>query len=193
MKGICGGEISYYTSNDQKNFLNPVGMYGWTWEDASAKYHISYMLANNAPGSKHATVERFREAGIAAGYTFRVSDCKTNGSVTQLVVSNQGIAPIYRDAFFAIGNVQSDVSLRGLLPGEGMEIVIPVGLTNSNDLQIVSPYILPTQTIEFETGTFTAVDNITTHQPSAVKYLQDGHILIQRGNKRYTVTGQVIE
>ncbi|MBR2486211.1 MAG: hypothetical protein IKB46_00275 [Paludibacteraceae bacterium] len=74
-----------------------------------------------------------------------------------------------------------------------MEVVIPVGLINSSDLQIVSPYILPTQTIEFETGTFTAVDNITTHQPSAVKYLQDGHILIQRGNKRYTVTGQVIE
>lgn len=193
MKGICGGEISYYTSNDQKNFLNPAGMYGWTWEEASAKYHISYMLANNAPGSKHATVERLREAGIAAGYTFRVSDCKTNGSVTRLVVSNQGIAPIYRDAFFAIGNVQSDVSLRGLLPGEGMEVVIPVELINSSDLQIVSPYILPTQTIEFETGTFTAVDNITTHQPSAVKYLQDGHILIQRGNKRYTVTGQVIE
>ena len=193
-KGICGGEISYYTSNDQKNFLNPAGMYGWTWEEASAKYHISYMLANNAPGSKHATVERFREAGIAAGYTFRVSDCKTNGSETRLVVSNQGIAPIYRDAFFAIGNVQSDVSLRGLLPGEGMEVVIPVGLTNSSDLQIVSPYILPTQTIEFETGTFTAVDNTTIQQQqSAVKYLQDGHIVIQRGNERYTVMGQVIE
>lgn len=193
-KGICGGEISYYTSNDQKNFLNPAGMYGWTWEEASAKYHISYMLANNAPGSKHATVERFREAGIAAGYTFRVSDCKTNGLETRLVVSNQGIAPIYRDAFFAIGNVQSDVSLRGLLPGEGMEIVIPVGLTNSNDLQIVSPYILPTQTIEFETGIFTAVDNTTIQQSqSAVKYLQDGQIVIQRGNERYTLMGQMIE
>ena len=193
VKGICGGEISYYTSNDQKNFLNPAGMYGWTWEEASAKYHISYMLASSAPGSKHATVERFREAGIAAGYTFRVSDCRTNGLETRLVVSNQGIAPIYRDAFFAIGNVQSDVSLRGLLPGEGMEIVIPVGLTNSSDLQIVSPYILPTQTIEFETGIFTAVDNTTIQQPSAVKYLQDGHIIIQRGNGRYTVMGQVIE
>ena len=194
VKGICGGEISYYTSNDQKNFLNPAGMYGWTWEEASAKYHISYMLASSAPGSKHATVDRFREAGIAAGYTFRVSDCRTNGLETRLVVSNQGIAPIYRDAFFAIGNVQSDVSLRGLLPGEGMEVVIPVGLTNSNDLQIVSPYILPTQTIEFETGIFTAVDNTTIQQqPSAVKYLQDGHIIIQRGNGRYTVMGQVIE
>ena len=191
IKGICGGEISYYTSNDQKNFLNPAGMYGWTWEEASAKYHITYMLASSAPGSKHATVERFREAGIASGYSFRVSDCKTNGSETRLVVSNQGIAPIYRDAYFAIGNVQSETSLRGLLPGKGMEIVVPAGLTNASDLQIVSPYILPTQKIEFETGTFTAVDDmIVQQQPSAVKYLRNGHIIIQRGDVQYTILGQ---
>ena len=191
IKGICGGEISYYTSNDQKNFLNPAGMYGWTWEEASAKYHITYMLASSAPGSKHATVERFREAGIASGYSFRVSDCKTNGSETRLVVSNQGIAPIYRDAYFAIGNVQSETSLRGLLPGKGMEIVVPAGLTNASDLQIVSPYILPTQKIEFETGTFTAVDDmIVQQQPSAVKYLHNGHIIIQRGDVQYTIMGQ---
>lgn len=191
IKGICGGEISYYTSNDQKNFLNPAGMYGWTWEEASAKYHITYMLASSAPGSKHATVERFREAGIASGYSFRVSDCKTNGSETRLVVSNQGIAPIYRDAYFAIGNVQSETSLRGLLPGKGMEIVVPAGLTNASDLQIISPYILPTQKIEFETGTFTAVDDmIVQQQPSAVKYLHNGHIIIQRGDVQYTIMGQ---
>ena len=29
--GACGGEISYYTRSDQKNFLNPAGMYGVTW------------------------------------------------------------------------------------------------------------------------------------------------------------------
>ena len=105
IKGICGGEISYYTSNDQKNFLNPDGMYGWTWENAVAKYHISYMLANNAPGSKHATVDRFREAALASGYQFRVLQCVTNGSETRLSVTNQGVAPIYRDAYFTIGNI----------------------------------------------------------------------------------------
>ena len=149
IKGICGGEISYYTSNDQKNFLNPAGMYGWTWEAASAKYHISYMLANNAPGSKHATVDRFREAGIASGYTFRVSDCRTDGTETRFTVSNQGIAPIYRDAYFAIGEHSSTTSLKGLLPQDTLKITIPTGLEKAEDLHITSPYILSTQEIEF--------------------------------------------
>ena len=149
IKGICGGEISYYTSNDQKNFLNPAGMYGWTWEAASAKYHISYMLANNAPGSKHATVDRFREAGIASGYTFRVSDCRTDGTETRFTVSNQGIAPIYRDAYFVIGEHSSTTSLKGLLPQDTLKITIPTGLEKAEDLHITSPYILSTQEIEF--------------------------------------------
>ena len=194
IKGMCGGEISYYTSNDQKNFLNPNGMYGWTWEAAAAKYHISYMLASSAPGGKYATVERFREAGMASGYTFRVSDCRTNGSETRLTVSNQGIAPIYRDAFFAIGNVQSETSLRGLLPGKGMEIIIPVALNDANDLQIVSPFILPNQKIEFETGEFTAVENIELHNTtSTIKKIQDGQLVIIRNNVKYTLMGQIIQ
>ena len=194
IKGICGGEISYYTSNDQKNFLNPNGMYGWTWEAAAAKYHISYMLASSAPGGKYATVERFREAGMASGYTFRVSDYRTNGSETRLTVSNQGIAPIYRDAFFAIGNVQSETSLRGLLPGKGMEIIIPVALNDANDLQIVSPFILPNQKIEFETGEFTAVENIELHNTtSTIKKIQDGQLVIIRNNVKYTLMGQIIQ
>ena len=149
IKGICGGEISYYTSNDQKNFLNPNGMYGWTWENAAAKYHISYMLANNAPGSKHATVDRFREAGIASGYKFHVSNCRTNGTETRLVVTNHGIAPIYRDAYFAIGQHRSTMSLKGLLPQDTLKVTIPAGLSKAEDLHITSPYVLSTQEIEF--------------------------------------------
>lgn len=193
IKGICGGEISYYTSNDQKNFLNPAGMYGWTWEAASAKYHISYMLANNAPGSKHATVDRFREAGIASGYTFRVSDCRTNGTETRFTVSNQGIAPIYRDAYFTIGNTQSEVSLRGLLPGKGIEIVIPVGLTKAEDLQIVSPYILPSQKIDFETGVFTNVENIVESHAGITKQLYNGQLVIIHNGNIYSLLGQPLK
>ena len=193
IKGICGGEISYYTSNDQKNFLNPAGMYGWTWEAASAKYHISYMLANNAPGSKHATVDRFREAGIASGYTFRVSDCRTNGTETRFTVSNQGIAPIYRDAYFTIGNIQSEVSLRGLLPGKGIEIVIPVGLTKAEDLQIVSPYILPSQKIDFETGVFTNVENVVGSHKVGTKQLYNGQLVIIHNGNIYSLLGQPLK
>jgi hypothetical protein len=192
IKGICGGEISYYTSNDQKNFLNPDGMYGWTWEEASAKYHISYMLSNNAPGSKHATIERFREAGIASGYTFRVGNCRTNGTETRLTVCNMGVAPIYRDAYFAIGSVQSEQSLRGLLPGEMLEIVLPVGLNNVDDLQIVSPYVLPSQQIEFEAGVFTDLPEINTpsQMVNTQKLFRNGQLIILRDSKTYSVMGQ---
>lgn len=148
--GFCGGEISYYTNFDQRNFLNPEGMYGWTWEAASAKYHITYMIANDATGGVHGTVERFREAGMAVGYHFEVLNCRTNGSETRFTVTNNGIAPIYRDAYFAIGNVQSTKSLRGLLPGQTLDIIIDAPLTADNTLKITSPHILPTQTIEYE-------------------------------------------
>jgi hypothetical protein len=148
--GFCGGEISYYTNFDQRNFLNPEGMYGWTWEAASAKYHITYMIANDATGGVHGTVERFREAGMAVGYHFQVLNCRTNGSETRFTVTNNGIAPIYRDAYFAIGNAQSAKSLRGLLPGQTLDIIIEAPLTADNTLKITSPHILPTQTIEYE-------------------------------------------
>ena len=147
--GVCGGEISYYTSADQRNFLNPEGMYGWTWENAAAKYHISFMIANDAPGGIYGTVDRFREAGMAVGYQFEVQNCRTNGQETRLTVTNNGIAPIYRDAYFALADVQSETSLRGLLPNETMEIVLPNGFGEGDQLRIVSPYILPTQQIEY--------------------------------------------
>ena len=153
--GVCGGEISYYTSADQRNFLNPEGMYGWTWENAAAKYHISFMIANDAPGGIYGTVDRFREAGMAVGYQFEVQNCRTNGQETRLTVTNNGIAPIYRDAYFALADVQSETSLRGLLPNETMEIVLPNGFGEGDQLRIVSPYILPTQQIEYSVKTST--------------------------------------
>lgn len=153
--GVCGGEISYYTSADQRNFLNPEGMYGWTWENAATKYHISFMIANDAPGGIYGTVDRFREAGMAVGYQFEVLNCRTNGQETRLTVTNNGIAPIYRDAYFALADVQSETSLRGLLPNETMEIVLPKGFGEGDQLRIVSPYILPTQQIEYCVKTLT--------------------------------------
>ena len=152
--GVCGGEISYYTSNDQRNFLNPEGMYGWTWEAAAAKYHITFMIANDATGGIHGTVDRFKEAALASGYQFRVLQCVTNGQETRLSVTNQGIAPIYRDAYFAVRDNHSTTSLKGLLPQDTINITIPAGLVEPSDLHIASPHILSTQKIEFAAQLF---------------------------------------
>ncbi|MCR5534162.1 MAG: DUF4832 domain-containing protein [Bacteroidaceae bacterium] len=149
-KGVCGGEISYYTSSDQKNFLNPDGMYGHTWEEQAAKYHITFMIANDAPGSTYGIAKRFREASMSTGYRIAVKECKTDGSTTRLLVTNEGIAPLYRDAWFAIGEIRADKSLMGLLPDKKMWIEIPATPQNDgSDIHIVSDYILPKQEIEF--------------------------------------------
>lgn len=147
--GVCGGEISYYTSADQKNFLNPAGMYGTTWEEAAAKYHISFMISNDAAGTTYGTTERFKQAGMATGYQFRITECLTNGTVTRVTITNEGVAPLYRDAYLTIGTVTSSTSLRGLLPGQKLDVIIPAGLQQADDLTITSPYLLPQQTIQF--------------------------------------------
>lgn len=171
--GVCGGEISYYKDSDQKNFLNPDGMYGHTWEEQAAKYHISFMIANDAPRASvtkypHNTPERFKEGSMATGYHFAVTACRTNGiDKTELTVTNTGVAPLYRDAFFAIGGVRAAESLAALLPGQSLVTTVPVALsvdaTGAPTMQpvIVSDYILDTQAIEY--------DALTTSDVSAVK------------------------
>jgi hypothetical protein len=149
-KGICGGEISYYSSNDQKCFLSPDGLYGYHWGEQAAKYHITFMIANDAPRGGVATPELFLQGSLATGYRFVVKRCETDGVSTRLQVANIGVAPLYKDAWFAIGDIRSTTTLRGLLPGEEywMEI-LAVPDTDGGNLQIVSDCILPRQTIEF--------------------------------------------
>lgn len=149
--GVCGGEISYYTEREQREFLRKDGLYGHTWEEQSGKYHLSFIIANDAPRGEYGTAERFREAGMAVGYRFAVWDVKTNGRETRLVVTNRGTAPLYRDAYFSIAGVRSSATLKGLLPGEEREISIPCGIGKGQAPIIVSDAILQTQRIGYET------------------------------------------
>ena len=148
-KAPGGGEISYYEDDDQKNFLNPAGMYGTTWEAAAAKYHITFMIANDAPEGRYATPERVREASRATGYAIEVTACATDGAVTRVTACNRGIAPLYRDAYFAVRDTRATESLRGLLPQKCAEYEIAAALHDEADLHIASDAILPTQRIEF--------------------------------------------
>ena len=148
-RGVCGGEISYYTRKDQRDFLNPDGMYGFTWEEAAAKYHMTFIICSDAPNGTFFTPDRVREAGMASGYRFRVLSCRTDGKRTEITVVNEGIAPIYRDAWFAVGGVRAAQSLRGLLPGERLTCTVRAAAEPGN-VAIVSDTILPTQQIEFD-------------------------------------------
>jgi hypothetical protein len=178
-------------------------MYGHTWEEQASKYHITFMIANDAYKGNYATTDRFCEATMATGYRFKVKSCETDGTITRLTVTNEGIAPLYRDAFFAIGNVRSETSLKWLLPNEELVVEINVPLLNGDDLSIVSDNILNGQEIEFEaeisgTGGDTFIGGITVSNPTASgdenaplyningqKVSKDYHgIIIQNGKKR---------
>lgn len=144
-----GGEFSYYNSKDQKNALKPNGPNGVSFEAAAKQFHISYMIGNDQP--RHSTVDRIKTAGMATGYRFRVTSAVQNGNSLKLTVSNQGVAPIYRDAFIAAGEKRSLTSLKGLLPGDSIDCTISA--VNNNDLTQITiqcDAILPTQMIQFE-------------------------------------------
>jgi len=191
--GPCGGEISYYEDTDQKNFLNPAGMYGVTWEQASSKYHITFMICNDAPSGKYATSSRFKEGSMATGYLFRLTDCKVGSNQTTLTFTNEGIAPIYKDAYPAIGTTRSTTSLKGLLPGESRVCIVPATLTSANDLQILSDYILPSQQIQFNAGITTDIDEITSSSLPVQKVLYHGQLLIINHGHYYTPLGQPLK
>ena len=192
--GVCGGEVSYYKDSDQKNFLNPNGMYGHTWEEQAAKYHITFMIANDAPRGSYGTAQRFREGTMASGYRFVVKAFQTDGTTTRLLVTNEGIAPLYRDAFFALGDIRSTESLKGLVPGteKWVEIAAPA---DASQLKIVSDCILPQQEIEFQAaveggGTGITPTRLSVETSAATAYYNLAGQRLQHPTKGITILRQ---
>ncbi len=158
--GVCGGEISL-ENNDQLNFLKPTGLYGYTFEETAAKYHFSFAICNAVTNSQYGTPTRVKQASLSTGYRYIVKQCVTDGTKTRLLVSNEGIAPLYRDAYFAIGDVRSETSLQGLLPNEEIWIEITAYPSpDGQDIKIVSDHILPQQEIQFDAN-IESTDSIT--------------------------------
>ena len=148
-KNPAGGEISYYTKNDQKNFLNPEGMYGVTWEEASTKYHITYIIGNDSPGAIYGTSERMKDASMLCGYRFRIEDFRTKGDTAAVKIKNTGIAPIYKDAFVTVDGIRSEFSLKYLLPDSTLWVKVS-SPNKEYKLTIESDFILKSQRIEYE-------------------------------------------
>ncbi|WP_146454976.1 hypothetical protein [Rubripirellula tenax] len=107
------------------------------------------MIGNDQPRFQPA--DRIKSASMATGYRFRVASAQVKGSELTLRVTNDGVAPLYRDAFFAAGEKRSTTSLRGLLPGETIQCSIP-GVTSQDlkEISIQCDAILATQAIQFD-------------------------------------------
>ncbi len=143
-----GGEFSYYNARDQKNALAVSGPNGVSFEESAKKFHITYMIGNDQ--TRYQKKERIRQASMFAGYRFRVTKAVQIGGTLRLTVTNEGIAPIYRDAYFAAGKKRSTTSLKGLLPGENLVCEITsIGKEDLSQITIQCDAILPSQKIEF--------------------------------------------
>ena len=149
----AGGEISYYEDKDQHEFLNPTGLYGVTWEDAAAKYHMTYVIGNDAPEGKYATKDRVYEASSYAGYKFEITGYAVNKVSAAVRVKNIGIAPLYHNAYVTVNGVRSEKSLKGLLPGEEATFTVAgltIGDKESPEVTITSDKLLKDATIPYK-------------------------------------------
>ncbi|OWU99651.1 DUF4832 domain-containing protein [Fibrobacter sp. UWR2] len=149
----AGGEISYYEDKDQHEFLNPAGLYGVTWEDAAAKYHMTYVIGNDAPEGQYATKDRVYEASSYAGYKFEITGYAVNKVSAAVRVKNVGIAPLYHNAYVTVKGVRSKTSLKGLLPGKEATYTVAgleIGDSESPEVTITGDKLLKDATIPYK-------------------------------------------
>lgn len=118
----AGGELSYYTRRDQVRALDPQGPHGAPFERFARDFHLSFAIANDQPD--HQPMGRLREAGRACGYRMRLVRYEASGDAVRLAFVNEGVAPLYYDAYPSVGGVRAAGSLRGLCPGERREFVV---------------------------------------------------------------------
>ena len=136
-----GGEISYYSSRDQREFLDPKGLYGTTWAQAAAKYHMTFVIANDSPRGPFATPERFRSAARECGPDLVASEVKPRQGGVEVTVRNDGVAPPYHDLGVAVGGKPADGTLKGLLPGES-RVLFARGASSDGAVTLVSKKLL---------------------------------------------------
>lgn len=146
----AGGEFSYYTAYDQAHVLDTNGAHNKSFEEFARQYSITYMIGNDQ--FEHQTRARIKAASLATGYAFRVTKLESNGETVRMSIRNEGIAPIYYDAYPSVNNQRATQSLKGLLPNSTREVEITIDEHNPRDitLKIESDRLVPTQVIQFK-------------------------------------------
>jgi hypothetical protein len=114
---------------------------------------MTYIIGNDVTTGSYATVARVKEASMAAGYKFEITNYKASLNSALVTVKNCGVAPLYHDAYVTIKGVRSDVSLKGLLPGSSIicEITgVSIDESESPVPTITSDKLLPGKTIPYQ-------------------------------------------
>ncbi len=136
-----GGEISYYSRRDQREFLGPKGIYGRTWAQSAAKYHMTFVIANDSPDGQFATPERFREAARECGPELVATAVQERPDGVAVTVANKGVAPPCHDLALSVGGKTAAGTLKGLLPGES-RVLVAKGARPDGALMLVSKKLL---------------------------------------------------
>lgn len=145
---VAGGELNYYSDYDQEHVLDtPNGPWGTSFEELAALYDISYMIGNDQ--LKYQPASRIEEAGINIGYHYEVTQFRTNGTITEVTIKNNGLAPIYYDAYPTVAGIRSTQSLKGLITGQSKTFTINTS-AKSEGLTIESDRLVSGQEIQFD-------------------------------------------
>lgn len=115
MKAPLGGEFSYYEDYDQEHCLDEKGIYGRKFESEVAKYHMTFIIGNDQP--EYQSAKRITQAAMSMGYRFQIKDFQVKKGEAKVLIANVGVAPIYRDAYVAVGGHRGEYSLKALMPG----------------------------------------------------------------------------
>jgi hypothetical protein len=164
-----GGEFSYYTDHDQQYALSPEGPYGTPFETFSADYHVTFMIGNDQPDYQPLT--RIKAAGLATGYRFEITAFTSSPADTRVAVLNNGVAPIYYDAYVSVNGVRADESLKGLLPGHQQNFIVNLGSQEGDDLQlrIECDRLIKGQQIQYDANLQGSPDITKPHAPTALR------------------------
>lgn len=191
----CGGEISYYASKDQKEFLRPeTGIYGISWEAAAAKYHMTYVIGNDCVEGVYGTADRVKEASQNSGYQFTVTAFNVSETEAHVEVKNTGIAPCYFDVYPTVNGTRSDMSLKGLLPGESVTCDV-ANLSISQEetpvLTITGDKLYPNETVPYNANlTATSVQTVDVAGNDASFSIKGGRLTVHQSTPgEIVVTG----
>ena len=86
---------------------------------------------------------------MAMGYEYTILDYRVKGTSAVVEIKNTGVAPIYRDAYVAVGGVRGEYNLRQLQPGEHQWVEIADCYTEGAVPTIECDHLVKGQRIEY--------------------------------------------
>ena len=136
----AGGEITF-REKERSVYVDS------NWEKEARNFGITFMICEQ--WLRWITIDRVREHSMVCGYKFKITDFKSNDTLSLVTVENTGVAPIYYDTYITVNGVRSTETLKYLQPGENRQYSVKSGGKNP-ELTIECDRLVPGQRIEYD-------------------------------------------